>query len=172
MLGNVDVYAVDLYDGAVATDATTAGKLSSGLDKKRAENIIRGVESLAGKDKGIATMGWCMGGTWAFTASLLAGQRSLGTVMYYGFPETDEKKIKTLTSDVLYIYASRDAHITKAVVDKFGAQVVETGHKFDLNTYDAVHAFANPSNPNHDALAATQAELLSKKFLQAKMMLD
>jgi carboxymethylenebutenolidase len=172
MLGNVDVYAVDLYDGLATSDPVTAGKFSGGLDKKRAENIIKGILALAGRDKAIASLGWCMGGSWAFQASLLAGKQSVGTVMYYGFPEQEEKKIKTLTSDVLYIYATRDAHITRPVVDRFKAQVEETGNKFDLHTYDAVHAFANPSNPNHDALSSTQAELIAKKFLQEKMMLE
>lgn len=171
MLGNVDVYAIDLYDGAVATTPEQAGKLSSGLDKKRAENIIKGAMARAGMDVRVASIGWCMGGSWAFTASLLAGNQDAGTVMYYGFPETDEKKIATLQNDVLYIWASRDAHITKPVVDKFGEEIKKTGHKFEMHTFDAVHAFANPSNPNHDALATQQAEQLSVKFLKAKLQL-
>ena len=73
LLGNVDVYAVDLYDGQVATDQARASKLSSSLNKKRAENIIKGVLAASGKDKRVATLGWCMGGTWSLNAALLAG---------------------------------------------------------------------------------------------------
>jgi len=171
MLGNVDVYAIDLYDGAVATTPEEAGKLSSELDKKRAEKIIQGALAAAGMDVRIGTIGWCMGGSWAFQASLLAGNQSAATVMYYGFPETDEAKIAKLQNDVLYMWASRDAHITRPVVDKFGEEVKKTGYKFEMHTFDAVHAFANPSNPNHDALAAQQAEQLAKNFLQEKLQL-
>ncbi len=171
-LGNVDIYAIDLYDGAVATTPEEAARLSSSLDKKRAEHIIGGALAAAGMDKRVATIGWCFGGSWAFTASLMAGDQSAGTVMYYGFPETDEKKIAKLRSDVLYIWASRDAHITKPVVEQFAAEVRKTNHTFELHSYDAVHAFANPSNPKHDALATQQAEILATKFLKKKLQLE
>lgn len=171
-LGNVDVYAVDLYDGKVAATADAASKLSGALDKKRGETIIKGLISLIGMNKQIATMGWCMGGSWAFTTTLLAGNQATGCVMYYGFPEKDEKKIKTLQTDLLYIWASKDKFISREVVDAFGKKVEASGHKFDMHAYDAVHAFANPSNPNHDRLASAQAEDLSLKFLKEKLQLD
>ncbi len=172
MLGNVDVYAIDLYDGKIATDQKTASQYSSGLDNKRAENIIKGALKKAGNDKRIATLGWCMGGTWSFTATRLAGNNAAGCVMYYGFPEKEEKKVKELQADVLYIWASKDNFITKMYVDEFQKQVEATGHKFTLHTFDAVHAFANPSNPNHDKLATAQADSYALKFLKEKMQLD
>lgn len=172
MLGNVDIYAIDLYDGAVATDAGTAGKLANGLDKKRAENIIKGALAQAGKDKRIATLGWCMGGSWSFTATLLAGNNAIGCVMYYGFPEKEPKKIKDLQADVLYIWASKDDFITQMHVGEFQKEVEATGHEFTMHSFDAVHAFANPSNPKHDRLAAAQAEQLSLEFLKKKFQLD
>lgn len=173
-LGNVDVYAVDLYDGTVAATADVASKLSSNLDnnKKRGETIIKGVLSTIGMNKQVATMGWCMGGSWAFTATLLAGNQATGCIMYYGFPEKDEKKVKTVKTDVLYMRATKDKFIPVEAVTKFGQQVQAAGHTFDLHEYDAVHAFANPSNPNHDKLATAQAEDLSLKFLKAKLQLD
>ena len=172
MLGNIDVYAVDLYDGKVATDQPTASKLSSGLDKKRAMNIVNGAIAVSGKDKRVATLGWCMGGTWSLNAALAAGSRSAATVMYYGFPETDQKKINALNSDVLYMWASRDKFITRDVVEKFQNQVQETGHYMTLHTFEADHAFANPSNPKHDKTATAQAEKLTLAFLREKLQLE
>lgn len=172
MLGNIDVYAVDLYDGQVAADAATAGKLANSLDQKRGENIINGLLSKIGNDKMIATLGWCMGGTWSFTGTLLAGKRAAACVMYYGFPEKNDKKIKTLNCDVLYMRAMKDNYITKDVVNVFAQKVQATGHTFELHEYDAVHAFANPSNPKYDALAAKQAEAITLQFLKTKMQLD
>jgi carboxymethylenebutenolidase len=172
LLGNVDIYAVDLYDGKVATTSEEAGKLSGGLDQKRGENIVKGLLAKAGKDKMIATLGWCMGGTWSFKATMLADKRAAGCVMYYGFPEKDEKKIKGLDADVLYIWASRDKFITRDVVEAFGRQVTATGRKFTMYTFDADHAFANPSNPKFDKEAAEQAEQHTLTFLKQKLALE
>lgn len=172
MLPKTDVYAVDLYDGAVATDAKTAGTLANSLDKKRAETIIKGVLSKVGMDKKVATLGWCMGGSWSFTASLLAGNNAAACVMYYGFPEKDPKKIKELQTDVLYMWASKDKFITETIVTEFRQAVEATNHKITVHTFDADHAFANPSNPKHDALAAAQAEKYVEDFLKEKLQVD
>ncbi len=172
MLGNVDVYAVDLYDGQIATTPKEAGKLSKSLDAKRGERIVEGLLATAGKDKEIATLGWCMGGSWSFTAAVMAEQRTVGCVMYYGFPEQDEKRIKSISSDVLYIWASKDKFITKDVVDQFGRKVEATNHKFTLHTFNADHAFANPSNPQYDAKATEEAQVLTINFLKAKLRLE
>ncbi len=172
LLGNVDVYAVDLYDGQVADSPALASKLSSGMDEKRGEAIIKGLLSHIGNDKQVATLGWCFGGAWALTAGVLAGNNSVGVVDYYGFPEEDERKIKPLQSDVLYIYATKDKFITANLVADLQQKVEATGHKFTLHSFDAVHAFANPSNPKHDALATKQAEQLARKFLMDKLQLN
>jgi carboxymethylenebutenolidase len=166
------VYAVDLYDGQVASDQATASKLSSSLDKKRAENIVKGALAKSGKDNRVATLGWCMGGTWALNASIAAGNRSAATVMYYGFPETDQKKINQLKSDVLYIWGSQDKHITKEVVEHFQNQVQEAGRYMTLHSFSADHAFANPSNPKHNKTASAQAEQLAVAFLKEKLQLE
>jgi carboxymethylenebutenolidase len=172
MLGNIDVYAVDLYDGKLAIDQATASKLSSSLDKKRAENIVKGALAKSGKDKRVATLGWCMGGTWALNAAILAGERSAATVMYYGFPETDQKKINQLKNDVLYMWASQDKFITRDVVERFQNQVQEAGRYMTMHTFTADHAFANPSNPKHDRIASAQAEKLAVAFLKEKLQLE
>ncbi|RYE25715.1 MAG: dienelactone hydrolase family protein [Sphingobacteriales bacterium] len=172
MLGNVDVYAVDLFDGQVADSPALASKISSAMDTKRGEAIISGLLRHIGNDKQVATLGWCFGGAWAFTAGVMAGNNSVGVVDYYGFPEKDAAKIKPLQSDVLYIYATKDQFITANLVADLQKQVEATGHKFTMHSFDAVHAFANPSNPKHDALSAKQAEQFAKKFLADKLQLN
>lgn len=172
LLGNVDVYAVDLFDGKVAADAATASKLSSSLDKKRAENIIKGLHRNIGTNNIIGTLGWCLGGTWAFTASRLVEKQAAGCVMYYGFPEQDEKLISQMKTDVLYIWAARDKHITKDAVTAFGQKLEGAQRKFTMHTFDADHAFANPSNPVYDRLAARQAEQLAIAFLKKYLAIE
>ena len=168
-LGDVNVYAVDLYDGNVAADADAAGKLMGKLDPKRGATIIQGLLKQIGNNKKIATIGWCMGGSWSFTGTVLAGSQAVGCVMYYGFPDEDDTHIKPLKADVLYFRASQDKYITEESVKKFGKKIKDYGHKFTLYSYDAVHAFANPSNPKYDAVHAEEAYTISIKFLREKL---
>lgn len=171
MLGNVDVYAIDLYDGKVAATPEEAKNLSISLDAKRGESIVNGVLSLAGTDKNIATLGWCMGGSWSFTAALLAGQQARACVMYYGFPEQDSAKISQLKCDVLYNRGAKDAFITKDKMDTFQKNVETAQHRLILHSFNADHAFANPSNPKHDPVATEQANSFALKFLKEKLQL-
>ena len=170
--GNVAVYAVDLYDGKVGTTAEESGKIMNEMDPKRAEAIISGLLAKIGKNKKIATIGWCMGGSWSFTASMLAGNEAVGCVMYYGFPEKDEKRIKQLKTDVLYIYGTQDNFIKKADVEELGKKIKGNGHKFEMHSFDAVHAFANPSNPKYDVKSATEAQGIALKFLKEHLAVE
>lgn len=169
LLGNVDVYAVDMYDGQIATDPDQAAKLSNALSQKRGEEIVGGLIAKIGVNKRVATLGWCMGGSWSFTAARMLGDKAAGCVMYYGFPEKDEKKIATLKTDVLYVYGTQDKFIKKEDVDLFEKQVLATQNKFERHDYAAVHAFANPSNPNFAAKEAKLAEVLVLDFLKKRL---
>ena len=170
--GNVAVYAIDLYDGKVASTPDEASKYMGALNPKRAEAIINGVIQKIGKGKKIATLGWCMGGSWSFTASVLAGNQAAGCVMYYGFPEKDMSRIKPLKADVLYIRGTQDTYITEADVKGLEKDVKSVGRKFAMYSFDAPHAFANPSNPKHNAKATSEAQELSLKFLKEKLKID
>lgn len=169
LLGNVDIYAVDLYDGQVATNAEEASKLSNALSKKRGEAIVKGLIAKIGVNKRVATLGWCMGGSWSLTAALMLGNDAAGCVMYYGFPEKDEEKIKMLKTDVLYVYGTKDNFIKKDDVDRLEKLVLATQHKFERYDYPAVHAFANPSNPQFAAKEAKDAEVHVVDFLKKRL---
>lgn len=170
-LGAVDVYAIDLYDGKVATSQEQASAYASALNKRRTDILIKGMLAKAGRDNQIATLGWCLGGGYAFRASVLAEKQAAGTVMYYGFPEKDAKNISPLQTDVLYIRATQDNFITQAMVDPFAAAVTNAGRKITVESYDAAHAFANPSNPKHDALASADALQKAVRFLRSQLAL-
>ncbi len=169
--GHVAVYAVDLYDGKVAATPDEAGKLMNALDQKRGEAIINGLIKKLGEEKKIATIGWCMGGSWAFTGSVCAGSQALGCVMYYGFPEKDADRVKSVKSNVLYIYGTQDNFITKQDAQTFGNILIKSGHGFIFQSYDAVHAFANPSNPKYNEKAAGDAHTLAVAFLKGELSL-
>ena len=168
-LGNVDVYAVDLYDGQVAGTAAEAAKISGALDPDRAAAIIKGAIAKAGRDKQIATLGWCLGGTWSFAAAVLADRQAKGCVAYYGFPEADKRKIEPIKTDVLYIRGSLDKFIDEADVKQLQKTVQATQHEFTIDAYAADHAFANPSNPHFNKPAADFAMAKALAFLRSQL---
>ena len=103
----VNIIAVDLYDGKVATTADEAGKYMGAVKTERAVAILKGAEMYAGPKAQLASIGWCFGGGWSLQEALLGGKQTVGCVMYYGMPEKDVAKLKTLNTDVLGIFAAR-----------------------------------------------------------------
>ena len=146
-VGDVNVLALDMYDGKVAADKETAGKYMGEFKQDRGDQIVKGAIEFAGKSARIGTVGWCFGGGESLLASLTAGKQAAACVMYYGMPVEDVAKLKTLNCDVLNIWGSQDQWINKAVMDKFDANMKSAGKNLTIKAYDANHGFANPSNP-------------------------
>ena len=168
--GKVNVIAVDLYDGNVATEQKDAKTYMQNLSQERAKAIMQGAIDHAGKKAKIATIGWCMGGGYSMQASLLAGDHAVGCVMYYGMPETDVERLKQLNADVILFWGTQDKFINKDVVDQFQQNMNAAGKKLETHSYDADHAFANPSNPKYNKEAAAEANKLSLAFLKEKLL--
>ncbi|GAA3981881.1 dienelactone hydrolase family protein [Mucilaginibacter dorajii] len=168
-LGNVNVIDLDLYDGKVATTPQDAGKLMQAVNEDRAKAIINGALAYAGPKAHIATIGWCFGGGWSLQTGLLAGKKLVGTVMYYGMPEQDVARLKTLNGDVLGNFANKDQWINPKVVGKFDADMKAAGKKLYLHQYDADHGFANPSNPAYSSDATKDAYANTISFFKARL---
>ncbi|AYA36753.1 dienelactone hydrolase family protein [Hymenobacter oligotrophus] len=167
----VTVLAIDLYDGKLATTAPEASRLVQTVDKTRAQNIVRGALQHAGPKAPVATLGWCFGGGWSLQAAMLAGKQAAGCVIYYGMPEKDVAKLRTLNTDVLGIFATQDQSISPAVVKQFQADMKQAGKQLTVHNFEAAHAFANPSNPKYDAAAATKANTLALGYLKKQLKL-
>ena len=157
-LGNVNVIAVDLYEGQVATNSSEASKLMQSVTDGRAISIIRGAADYAGSDAVLGTVGWCFGGGWSLQAALTLPDKVKMCVMYYGMPEQDKEKLQLLNAKLLGFYGTRDQHLTPAVVDKFKADLDALGKPYGIYSYDAGHGFANPSNPVYDASATSDTK--------------
>jgi carboxymethylenebutenolidase len=168
-LGNINVLDIDLYDGKVATNKDDAGKYMQAVKEDRAKAIINGAIAYVGANAHIATIGWCFGGGWSLQASLLAGKQDVACVMYYGMPEQDVNKLKTLNADVLGNFASKDAWINPKVVAKFEADMKAAGKKLDAHEYDADHGFSNPSNPIYNSEATKDAYARTIAFLKPRL---
>jgi carboxymethylenebutenolidase len=168
-LGNVNVRALDMYDGKVTADRQTAGSYMQQFKQERGDAIVKGALEYVGKSAKIGTVGWCFGGGQSLLASLNAGKQAAACVIYYGMPVDDVEKLKTLNTDVLGIFASREKYISPEVVKKFEANMKAVGKNLTVKNYDADHGFANPSNPIYNKEATEDAWKNTIAFFKARL---
>lgn len=168
-LGNINVIAVDMYDGKVASTPDSAGKYMKAASNDRIMNILQGAIAFAGKDARIFSIGWCFGGGYALQAAIAAGKKASGCVMYYGMPETDMSKLKSLNCKVLGLFATKDKWINPDVVKTFQTNMKTAGKNLTVKSYDADHGFANPSNPKYDKVSTEDANKAAIDFIKAKL---
>lgn len=134
-----------------------------------ARAIIQGAISYMGDNARIMTLGWCMGGGWSLQAALLAGKQAAACVVYYGMPEKDRQRLKNLNTDVLFIFAKKDGWINQSTISDFETNMKAAGKKLTVLSYDADHAFANPSNPKFDKKSATEAREQVITYLKKRL---
>ena len=168
-LGNVNIIALDLYDGKMATDRETAGKYMQGADENRINDIVMSTINQLPADAKVATIGWCFGGGWSLKTALAAGDKTVATVMYYGMPVEDVEKLKELNSDVLFVWPIQDQWINEEVVTKFTANMKAAEKQLDVLTFDADHAFANPSSEKFIETAAQEANAAALAYLKERL---
>jgi carboxymethylenebutenolidase len=164
----INVLALDMYDGKVATTSEEAAKLMQAADAKRLSAIVLGAAKYAGDKADFRTLGWCFGGGWSLQGTLLLKDKVKGCVMYYGMPEKDVEKLKTLSTDVVFVHASKDQWINDAVVAEFETNMKTAGKTLTVHRYDADHAFANPSSPRYNDAAAKESRSVVKAYLKSK----
>lgn len=165
-LGDVNVIALDLYDGKIAQDAKTAGEYVQQMKSERGVAIINAAVKYVGSDAKIATIGWCFGGSWSLESTFLEGKQAVGCVIYYGMPEKDIARLKTLQCNVLGIFGTLDSYVTPKVVEEFQKNMKAANKTLEVHNYKAVHAFANPSNPKYDKEKSEDAHKHAVAFLK------
>ncbi len=171
-LGNdlgVNVIAIDLYDNKIAATPDDARKLVQAVKTDRAQSIIKGAYDYAGSKAKVFTIGWCFGGGWSLQSAIMGGSNVVGCVMYYGMPETDISKLKSLHCDVIGFFANKDQGITPKIVDQFQTDMKTADKNLTVYRYDATHAFANPSNPNYDKDATADSYAKTIAFIKERM---
>jgi carboxymethylenebutenolidase len=168
-LGNVNILALDMYDGKVSAERETAARYMQEFKQERGDAIVKGALDYVGKNAKVGTIGWCFGGGQSLLASMTAGKQAAGCVIYYGMPTDDLQKIKALNADVLGIFAGKDKYITGEMVKKFDDNMKAAGKNIVVKTYDAEHGFANPSNPIFNKEATDDAYKLTLDFFKARL---
>lgn len=168
---NVNVLALDLYQGKVAKTREEASKLMKAAKEERIRELIKGALKAYSKYE-IATVGWCFGGGWSLQASMMAGKQSKACVIFYGMPEKDLVALNKLQAPVLGIWAKNDGWINAEVVDEFSKKMDKLNKSLENHSFEADHAFANPSNPKFDKKASEAAFKEVQDFLGQYLVSD
>jgi len=166
-LTDMNVLAIDMYDGKVAATPDSAMKLTREAKPERMTNIIRGAIQQAGADASIYSVGWCFGGMWSLQTAIIGGAKAKGTIMFYGRPETEMEKLKNIQCDVIGFFGNQDRSPSPEMVTAFEKNMEAAGKKLNTYKYDAGHGFANPSNPKFNAEATADAYAKAIAFLRS-----
>jgi carboxymethylenebutenolidase len=153
--------AVDLYSGAVTTTPDAAMAAMKAVDPVKAKATIKTAIDFLGADARVkattrAVIGWCFGGGWSLQTAL-AQPELQGAIIYYGQLETDPTKLSAIKGRVLGIFGTQDKGIPPEQVAKFDEALTAAKVEHEIHSYDAPHAFANPSNPKYDETSAADA---------------
>ena len=162
------VFAVDLYDGEVATDSEAAGRLSGSVRENPAEAVatmsgaVEGVRADEGTTGRVASLGWCFGGGQSLQLSLSDAALD-ATVIYYGTLATDRATLERIDGPVLGVFGSEDRVVPLEDVRTFDETLDDLGVDHEVYVYEgAGHAFANPSGESfrpEDTMDAWQKTL-------------
>lgn len=166
---DVNVLALDMYDGAVASTREDAAKYMQAASAERCTEIIKGAYAYAGTQSKIFTIGWCFGGGWSLQTSIEGGEQAKGCIMYYGQPESKPERLQLLQCNVLGIFANNDQWISPKVVTEFKDNMAKVGKDLSVYQYDADHGFANPSNPKYDKKSGDDAYAKTLTFIKLRM---
>ena len=165
----VNVVAIDLYDGRTATHAAEAQSLVAQLSNDKALDIIGGLLAYAGPEAELLTLGWDTGAYWALRTAVEAGPQAVGCVMYYGEAVTDARDLIGLEAPVLYLVGDLDDFISQQSVERFVALGRALNKDIAVGRYNAAHNFANTESPRYNEAVARRANLRVMQFIAEQL---
>ncbi|MGI9204122.1 MAG: dienelactone hydrolase family protein [Woeseiaceae bacterium] len=157
------VLAVDLYDGATATDIPGARKLMVGVVENAElanENIRQAYQFLidSGQAPKIASLGWSFGGGWALNTAMLFPDELDATIIYYGQVTDSEERLAPVNAPILGLFGENDRGVPADDVRAFESTLAKLDKEFEIEIYaDVGHAFADPQASNYNAEKAELA---------------
>src|SRR5580704_12692708 len=119
--------AIDLYRGKVATTPDEAHEIMRGVPEDRANRdllaAVAYLRTLTTVDsKRLGSIGWCMGGGYAFDLAVLDPKLKVA-VVNYGHLAADDATLKKIHASILGIFGGKDQGIPVADVEKFQLQM-------------------------------------------------
>jgi carboxymethylenebutenolidase len=156
-LENVNVLAIDLYDGKVAQSSSQAMRFLMSSKYNRNISIIQGALDYVGPDARIGSLGWSAGGSWSLQTAIHAGERNVACVVYYGMPENNVEKLKDIQHDVLAIFANQDTWITPNLANSFKSNMDQAGKSLTVVDFEGAGGFADKKSMNYDKEKADEA---------------
>ncbi|HEX6929026.1 MAG TPA: dienelactone hydrolase family protein [Gammaproteobacteria bacterium] len=166
------VLALDMYGGDVATSPERARQLMQAAmaDKAALNDNIREAWKFMTEEIGalsVASLGWCLGGTFAFNTALLYPDELDATVIYYGHvTSVSPEQLAMLDMPILGFFGAEDGGIPVAGVRRFARTLENLGKNAEIVIYEnAGHAFANPSGENFRPEPAADAWQKTLTFL-------
>ncbi|MFC4550967.1 MULTISPECIES: dienelactone hydrolase family protein [Halorussus] len=172
------VFAVDLYEGQVATNSSTASALSSEVRNNTDEAVTKmqrataGVRALPYTTEEVASLGWCFGGGLSLQLSLSEADLN-ATVIYYGTLTTNESELRDIDAPVLGIFGAKDEVVGIENVREFNRTLTDLGVEKEIYIYEgADHAFANPSGESFQPEATKDAWAKTLRFLNETLRED
>lgn len=161
--------AVDLYGGVVATDSDAAMAAMQAVDDAKALEILLAAHAFLRDDERVkaprrGSLGWCFGGRQSLNLAIAAPDLD-AAVIYYGHLSTDPEQLASIRAELLGVFGTQDEGIPPAAVAEFEAGLTKAGVRHAIHSYDAPHAFANPSNPRYDEANAAAAWEVTRGFL-------
>ncbi|WP_380674852.1 dienelactone hydrolase family protein [Salinigranum sp. GCM10025319] len=169
------VFAVDLYDGQVATNSSRAAELSGQVRNNPDEAVekmsraVSGLREMPYTTDQVASLGWCFGGGQSLQLSLSEADLN-ATVIYYGTLATDEETLQRIDAPVLGVFGSEDQVVSIESVREFNRTLGELGVEREIYVYEgAGHAFANPSGESFRPDATRDAWSKTLDFLDRSL---
>ena len=166
------VFAIDLYNGEVATTRAKAKKLTQDLNPEQAArsigasfSLLKEMENCNGK---LGSIGWCFGGGWSLQAAILNPIDAC--VIYYGRVNVSSVELQSLQAPVLGHFGKKDKFINEKMVKGFEKNMKSLANSNYKNYwYDADHAFANPTSARYDKGNAALAWSRTLKFFNKNL---
>jgi len=172
------VFAVDLYDGEVATNSSEASRLSGQVRENpdvavsKMSRAVAGLRERTDTTERVASLGWCFGGGQSLQLSLSDADLN-ATVIYYGTLTTNESTLQRIDAPVLGVFGAEDQVVGIENVREFNRTLGDLGVEREIHVYEgANHAFANPSGESFRPEATRDAWAKTLRFLDENLKDD
>lgn len=148
------VMAVDLFDGRHVNpgDGRGGAQLMGQVDREAAMANLRAVVGYLNQqsDRKTAVIGWGYGAVEAMNITLLEPHAIISSVLYYGPPESDSEKLKSLRGPILGVFSNQDTWAHPQRIDQFVWSMQQARNALSIIRVDAPAGFMDRGLAEYD----------------------